>query len=230
MPQTKTNNTGVTGKGKSEQNNVKCYNCDAEHIAEELIKVFARVGIPKEVLTDQGSNFTSKLLSELYRLLKIQGVCTSPYHPQCDGLVEHFNQTLKMMLRKVVNKEGKDWDKLLPYVLFAYREVPQASTGFSPFELIYGRKVRGPMAVLREAWESERSQDASVVAHVVQIREQLQQMTDLVEQNMVKAQANQKRWYNRNARSCKFEPGDQLRTCVATYINQQVACTVAGAI
>ena len=63
---------------------------DAEHIAEELIKVFARVGIPSEILTDQGSNFTSKLLSELYRLLKIQGVRTSPYHPQSDGLVERF--------------------------------------------------------------------------------------------------------------------------------------------
>ena len=153
---------------------------DAEHIAEELIKVFARVGIPSEILTDQGSNFTSKLLSELYRLLKIQGVRTSPYHPQSDGLVERFNQTLKMMLRKVVTKEGKDWDKLLPYVLFTYREVPQASTGFSPFELIYGR-IRGPMAVLKEAWESGKSQDASVVAHVMQIREQLQQMTGLVE-------------------------------------------------
>ena len=89
---------------------------DAEQIAEELIKIFARVGIPSEILTDQGSNFTSKLLSELYRLLKIQGVRTSPYHPQSDGVVERFNQTLKMMLRKVVTKEGKDWDKLLPYI------------------------------------------------------------------------------------------------------------------
>ena len=58
---------------------------DAEHIAEELIKVFARVGIPEEILTDQGSNFTSKLLSEFYQLLKVQAVRTSPYHPQCDG-------------------------------------------------------------------------------------------------------------------------------------------------
>ena len=197
---------------------------DAEHIAEELIKVFARVGIPEEVLTDQGSNFTSKLLSELYRLLKIQAVRTSPYHPQCDGLVERFNQILKMMLKKFVTKEGKDWDKLLPYVLFAYREVPQASTGFSPFELIYGRKVRGPMAVLREAWESGKSQDVSVVAHVVQIREQLQQMTDLVEQNMEKAQANQKKWYDRNARSRKFEPGDQVLVLLPRFSEMMQFC------
>ena len=195
---------------------------DAEHIADELIKVFARVGIPEEILTDQGTNFTSKLLQELYQLLKIQAVRTSPYHPQCDGLVERFNQTLKMMLRKVVTKEGKDWDKLLPYVLFAYREVPQASTGFSPFELIYGHNVRGPMAVLKEAWESAESQDTSVIAHIIQIREQLQEMMGVVQQNMVKAQADQKRWYDRNARSGKFEP-DQVLVLLPTSTSKLLA-------
>ena len=107
---------------------------DAEHIAEQLIGVFARVGVPQEILTDQGSNFTSQLLAELYRLLHVQSIRTSPYHPQMDGLVERFNQTLKSMLRKSVDKEGKNWDKMIPYLLFAYREVPQSSTGFSPFE------------------------------------------------------------------------------------------------
>ena len=66
------------------------------------------MGIPEEILTDQDSNFTSKVLSEFYQLLKVQAVLTSPYHPQYDGLVEHFNETLKMMLKKVVTKEGKD--------------------------------------------------------------------------------------------------------------------------
>ena len=53
-----------------------------------------------------------------------------------DGLVERFNQTLKATLRKVADSEGKDWDKLLPYILFVYREVPQALTRFSPFDFI----------------------------------------------------------------------------------------------
>ena len=99
------------------------------------------MGVPEEILTDQGSNFMSKLLAELYSLLHIHSIRTSPYHPQTDGLVERFNKTLKSMLRKAVDTEGKNWDKLIPYLLFAYREVPQASTGFSPFELVYGRNV-----------------------------------------------------------------------------------------
>ena len=51
------------------------------------------------------------------------------------------------MLSKAATTEGKDWDKLIPY-LFAYREVPQSTTGFSPFELVYGHAVRGPLDIL----------------------------------------------------------------------------------
>lgn len=96
---------------------------EAERVAEELVTLFERVGIPKKILTDQGTNFTSMLLQELHRLLHIRHIHTSPYPPQKDGLVERFNLTLKMMLRKTAVKEGKDWDQLLPYVLFAYHKV-----------------------------------------------------------------------------------------------------------
>ena len=115
---------------------------DAYRVARELVAFFARVGIPEEILTDQGSNFMSALLGEVYHLLQVKRIRSTPYHPQTDGLVERFNGTMKMMLRKFVNRSQTDWDECLPYLLFAYREVPQASTGFSPFELLYGRKVR----------------------------------------------------------------------------------------
>ena len=49
----------------------------------------------------------------------------------------------------------KDWDKYIVPLFFAYREVPQESLGFSPFELIYGWPVRGPMQVLRELWTKD---------------------------------------------------------------------------
>ena len=118
-------------------------------MAEELMKVVARVGIPGKILTDQGSNFKSQLLAELYRMLHIRPIRASPYHPQTDGLVKRYNQTLKAMLGKVHIQEGKDWDLLLPYVLSAYREIPWSTTGFSPFELLYGREVRGSLDVLK---------------------------------------------------------------------------------
>ena len=66
-----------------------------------------RVGIPKEVLIDQGTNFLSRLMDEMYRMLGVKTIRTSPYHPQTDGLAERFNQTLKAMLRQTT-EEGKD--------------------------------------------------------------------------------------------------------------------------
>ena len=127
---------------------------EADHIAEELVKLFARVGIPEEILTDQGTNFTAQLLKELYRMLGVHAIKTTPYHPQTDGLVERFNGALKGTLRQCAREDRANWDQFLPYLLFAYREVPQESTGFSPFELLYGRRAHGPLDVLKEQWEA----------------------------------------------------------------------------
>lgn len=123
---------------------------DSATVAEALIEMFSRIGFPREILCDQGSCFTSDLMREINDLLAIKHLSSTPYHPMCNGLVERFNGTLKQMLRKMCQEEPKSWDRLLAPLLFAYREVPQASMGFSPFELIYGRHVRGPLSLLKE--------------------------------------------------------------------------------
>ena len=79
----------------------------AETIAEELIKLFAQMGIPEEILTDQGTNFTAELLKELYCLLHVKAICTSPYHPRTNGLVERFNGMLKNMLKKFLLRKAR---------------------------------------------------------------------------------------------------------------------------
>ena len=196
---------------------------DAARIAKELMSLFARVGVPEEILTDQGANFTSGLLQEVYRLMGIKPIRTSPYHPQTDGLVERFNHTLKSMLRKTASEEGKDWDDLLPYLLFAYREVPQASTGFSPFELLYGRPVRGPLDILRESWEAKERSTESVVSYVLVMQERLTKLRELVRENLEQAQESQKSWYDKNARSRHFQPGDQVLVLLPTSSHKLLA-------
>ena len=72
------------------------------------------------------------------------------------------------MLQNKATEEGKDWDKWLPYMLSAYREIPQASTGFSPFELVYGRSViEDQLDILKDTWEAEKKSDESVVSYVL---------------------------------------------------------------
>jgi transposase InsO family protein len=99
-------------------------------------------------------------------MLKIEPIRTSPYHPQTDGLVERFNSTLKSMLKKMAKDDPTEWDRWHPYLLFAYREVPNESTGFSPFELLFGRHVRGPLDILRKSWEAGPKSSESVVSYV----------------------------------------------------------------
>ncbi len=96
----------------------------AKSVAEALFQLISRVGIPKEILTDQGTAFMSRTLQELYELLGIKSIRTSVYHPQTDGLVKQFNRTLKNMVRKFVKEDAKNWDKWLEPLLFAVREVP----------------------------------------------------------------------------------------------------------
>ena len=118
-------------------------------VTEALVNIFAGVGIPREILRDRGSQFTSDLMKEIAGLLSIKQLTTTPYHAMCNGLVEKFNGTLKSMLKRMTHERPRDWDRYIPALLFAYREVPQESINLSPFELLYGRTVRGPISILR---------------------------------------------------------------------------------
>ena len=76
----------------------------------------------------------------------------TPYHPQTNGLVEKFQGTLKQTLSKLCIENPKEWDYCLPMALFVYRVVPQSTTGYSPFYLLYGRIPRGALQLIKENW------------------------------------------------------------------------------
>ncbi|KAJ1165248.1 hypothetical protein NDU88_005676 [Pleurodeles waltl] len=87
---------------------------------------------PKEDLTNQGTPFMSRLMSEICHTLGVKQVRTSVYQPQTDGLVERYNKTMKTLLKKVISDSGRDWEKKLTLVLYALRTDIQSSTGHSP--------------------------------------------------------------------------------------------------
>ena len=90
--------------------------------------IISRHGAPDALLSDRGSQFMSKMMMEVYRVLGMNKRSTTAYHPQCDGLVERFNRTLTMMLSLVIDKDNSDWDKKLSHVLFAYRTAVHKAT------------------------------------------------------------------------------------------------------
>ena len=70
-------------------------------MAKELVNLLSHIGVPDEILTDQGTNFMSSLLEKIYCLLHIKRIMTTPYHPQTDGVLERFNGSLKGYIEKV---------------------------------------------------------------------------------------------------------------------------------
>lgn len=189
---------------------------NSKTIADALIQYFSRVGIPDEIVSDQGSNFMSKLMAQLYDQLGITKIKTSVYHPEANGLVERFNGTLKGMLKKFVQERVQTWDRYLPYLLFAYREVPSESTGYSPFELLYGRTVRGPLAVIKETWLETKSSEDNLVTHVLEIRRRLATMQRVVQENIKKAQSRQKQLYDTHSSKRRLEVGDKALVLLPT--------------
>ncbi|XP_039532215.1 uncharacterized protein LOC120482205 [Pimephales promelas] len=198
-------------------------NISAKSVASALFSLISRVGIPKEILTDQGTAFMSRTVRELYELLGIKSIRTSVYHPQTDGLVERFNRTLKTMIRKFVHEDAKNWDKWLEPLLFAVREVPQASTGFSPFELLFGRQPRGVLDVLRETWEDGPSASKNEIQYVLDLRTKLHTLGRLSLENLLQAQNRQKQQYNRGARLRQFSPGDKVLVLLPTSSSKLLA-------
>ena len=154
---------------------------DTPTVAEALVDMFSRLGIPEEILSDLGTQFVSECMEEVNRFLSVRHLTISPYHPMCNGLVERFNGTLKAMLKKLCAEQPRQWHRFINALLFAYREVPQESTGFSPFELLYGRTVRGPMHILNELWTENVDVPETKTSHqyVFELREKLEATLEL---------------------------------------------------
>ena len=185
---------------------------DSVTVAEALIDIYSRVGVPDEILTDQGTQFVSGVMKEVSRLLSIKQLRTTPYHPQCNGLVERFNGTLKSMLRKMTQEKPKSWHRYLPALLFAVRETPQSSTGFSPFELIYGRTVKGPMYILREIWTEEQRvpETWKEYDYVFNLRNKLEDTCKLAQESLDLSQRRYKRYFDQHSRFRTLKPKDKV--------------------
>jgi transposase InsO family protein len=107
---------------------------DTASTAEALLKVFSAYGTPSCIVHDNGSNFTSELMTNILKSLNISQIRVSPYHPQANGMIERLNGTLKKAIKKAGATEST-WDRWLHFVLHAVRITNHAATGHTPYEL-----------------------------------------------------------------------------------------------
>ncbi|XP_070174729.1 uncharacterized protein [Littorina saxatilis] len=199
---------------------------DTISVAEALFSVFSRMGCPQVIVSDCGTQFVSDLMMEIYRLLAIKSIHTSPYHAQANGLVERFNGTLKSMLQKVVQERPTDWDRYVPALLFAYRELPNVSTGFSPYELLFGRAPRGPMSILADSWTGRTDGDEAkpLYQYVFDLKNRIADTCALAQSNVRDAARIHKHYHDRKAKLRTFVPGDEVLVLLTADSNKLLMC------
>jgi transposase InsO family protein len=102
-------------------------------------------GVPKKIVSNRGTQFTSKFWERLHETLDTQLCFSSAYHPQTNGQTERVNQIREDMLRACALQYGRSWEKSLPYVEFSYNNSYQESLKMAPVEMLYGRRCWTPL-------------------------------------------------------------------------------------
>jgi len=161
-------------------------------------------------------------MKEIYRLHDVKQSTTTPYHPMGNGVVKNFNKTIKKLLKKVAAEKPANWHRYLGSLMFAVRDTPQDSTGFTPFELIYGHKVRTPMTLLKRIWTSEGEDPDMKTAYqyVIDLRERVEQTCDLARKELAKVQTRNQNYYNRRTRERKLRVGNSVLLLLPTENNK----------
>ena len=199
-------------------------NIKTKNIVKALVKFFTFVGLPKSVQSEQGSNYVSGIFQQVMHELGITQYKSSPYHPESQGALKRFHQTLKNMIRSYCFDTEKDWDEGIHLLLFAVRESVQESLGFSPFELVFGHTVRGPLKLLKEKFLSNDDSSLNLLQYVSDFKDRLSRACEAALTNLKSAQRKMKRWYDENSKERKFMPGAYSWQTIASQVLRPLHC------
>ena len=200
----------------------------AANTCNALLKIFCRIGFPRVVISDNGSNMVASLTKEFYKQLGIELRTCTPYHHEGNGVIERFQQTLQKMLHHVMNSvKPKEWDQKIEYLLWAYRSIPHSSLGVSPYQMVYGKLPRGVLSVLRDNMTGMITPDNTITKSVQeycdQVKSDLLITHELAEERCSKAQRQYVTHYNLRTRDKVFDPGDQVLVLFPDSTNKLVS-------
>jgi len=179
---------------------------EAKTVAKAFFQeVICKFGIPKKLVTDNGTNFVSDLFKELCKMLGVKKIETSPYHPQANGGLERSHRPLAEFLRCVTNEDATNWDEWLHHAMHVYNNHPHAATKQSPMKTLYGFEVEVPTNIKRKTSPLYNPDDYTKV-----LKYQLQRMHELVRENQIKEKEKAKIYYDKKAKERIFSVGQKV--------------------
>ncbi|GFW22454.1 retrovirus-related Pol polyprotein from transposon 412 [Trichonephila clavipes] len=199
----------------------------AKSTCEAPLEIFSRTGIPEVIVMDNATKFKASLTQGF---LNILGACprfSTPYHPEGNRLIERWNQTVKNTLHHIIREERRSWHRHIPFLLWAYREVPNATTGTPPFLLMYGRDPKGPLSILKSILTENTllplNMKGSVESYLKKLKEKLEVATHKAKLTSDVQQGSYAKYYNRQKKHREFAPGDQVLVLIPDSTNKLYA-------
>ena len=175
---------------------------NAKKLVEVYVKeIVSKHGVPKKIITDRGSVFTSAFWKQLHEALGSKLDFSMAYHPETGGQTERTNQILEDMLRACALDFGGTWEDHLPLAEFSYNNSYQSSLKAAPYEVLYGRKCRSPIC-----WYEPGSSKEFVPDYI----KERQDIIDKIRDRLKIAQSRQKSYADQSRRSWHPEVGDMV--------------------
>ena len=180
----------------------------AKYLWEGFFSVF---GPPARLISDQGATFLSNVIAELCKLLQVEKIRTTAYHPMGNGQVERIHQTIFRMLGTLENEEKDDWPKQIKALVFAYNSTRNATTGYSPHFLMYGIRPRIPVDFLFPTNRLSKSATSyKVDEYVANLQLRLKQAFDEARFQATLEADRHKIRYDRRGGSTVLQKGDRV--------------------
>ena len=183
---------------------------EAGCVTSKLVSVFTQIGVPDEILTDQGSRFMSALLEEVYWQLNIQRIRTTPYHPRLIALLKDstgHSRPCYGSLWAVIRRTGMS---ACPTLSLLIARSPRSLLASLHLSCYMEERSEVLLMCSGRSGYTAKEEETPIATYVVEMRDWLEEMSGLVQESIVKAHQWQKALYDRGAKEREFEVGDKM--------------------
>ena len=160
-------------------------------------------------------------MEDFFQMLGIKHIKSTFFHPQNNGIIEIFHYSLKKSLKRLCVERVKDWPAFIGPCLFAQREAIHESTGFAPFEVVFGKSVKGGAQILRQLLTNETLEPEvkTTYQHVLDLRSRIQETCKIVKEELGKSQARSKIQFDKRTKHRTFKVGDLVLLLLSAKSN-----------